>query len=104
LRQIGKAKLLTHQEEIELARRIKEGDKRAKDKLVTHNLRLVVNIARKYLNKGSSLSFLDLIQEGNLGLIKAAEKFDHTKGFKFSTYATWWVQQSISKSISDKSR
>ncbi|MEM0952195.1 MAG: sigma-70 family RNA polymerase sigma factor [Cyanobacteria bacterium P01_H01_bin.74] len=102
LQQIGKVKLLTTEEEIELARQIQEGDLVAKGKLVKANLRLVVSIAKKYIGRG--LSFLDLIQEGNLGLIRAAEKFDHKRGFKFSTYATWWIQQSITRGIADKSR
>lgn len=102
LQQIGKVKLLTSEEEIELAKRIAEGDELAKKHLVKANLRLVVSIAKKYIGRG--LSFLDLIQEGNLGLIRAAEKFDYKRGFKFSTYATWWIQQSITRGIADKSR
>lgn len=102
LREIGRVPLLTAKEEIELARRIKEDDITAKRKLVRHNLRLVVSIAKKYINRG--LPFLDLIQEGNLGLIRAAEKFDPERGYKFSTYATWWVRQGITRSLSDKSR
>ncbi len=102
LREIGRVGLLDAQQEIELARRIKEGDDNAKRTLVRHNLRLVVSIAKKYINRG--LPFLDLIQEGNLGLIRAAEKFDHTRGFKFSTYATWWIRQGITRALSDKSR
>lgn len=102
LQQIGRVKLLTSEEEIELAKRIAEGDEVAKQKLVQANLRLVVSIAKKYIGRG--LSFLDLIQEGNLGLIRAAEKFDYKRGFKFSTYATWWIQQSITRGIADKSR
>ena len=102
LREIGRVPLLTAKEEIELARRIKEDDIMAKRKLVRHNLRLVVSIAKKYINRG--LPFLDLIQEGNLGLIRAAEKFDPERGYKFSTYATWWVRQGITRSLSDKSR
>ena len=102
LQQIGKVKLLNSEEEIELAKRIAEGDEDAKAKLVQANLRLVVSIAKKYIGRG--LSFLDLIQEGNLGLIRAAEKFDYKRGFKFSTYATWWIQQSITRGIADKSR
>lgn len=102
LREIGRVPLLNAKQEIELARRIKEGDITAKRKLVRHNLRLVVSIAKKYINRG--LPFLDLIQEGNLGLIRAAEKFDPERGYKFSTYATWWVRQGITRSLSDKSR
>lgn len=102
LKNLNKIPLLTPQEEIELARRIKEGEAKAKKLLVQHNLRLVVSIAKRYINRG--LPFLDLIQEGNLGLIRAAEKFDHTKGFRFSTYATWWIKQGITRALSDKSR
>ena len=102
LREIGRVPLLNAKQEIELARRIKEGDINAKRKLVRHNLRLVVSSAKKYINRG--LPFLDLIQEGNLGLIRAAEKFDPERGYKFSTYATWWVRQGITRSLSDKSR
>jgi RNA polymerase primary sigma factor len=102
LKNLNKIPLLAPKEEIELARRIKEGDSKAKRLLVKHNLRLVVSIAKKYINRG--LPFLDLIQEGNLGLIRAAEKFDHTMGFRFSTYATWWIKQGITRSLSDKSR
>jgi RNA polymerase primary sigma factor len=105
LKEIGRIALLTAEQEIQLAREILKGGKSgddAKRKLVQANLRLVVSIAKKYLNRG--LSFLDLIQEGNLGLIRAAEKFDHEKGYKFSTYATWWVRQGITRSLADKSR
>lgn len=105
LKEIGRIPLLTAEEEIELARKIAKGGKVgeiAKKKLVQANLRLVVSIAKKYLSRG--LSFLDLIQEGNLGLIRAAEKFDHEKGYKFSTYATWWIRQGITRSLADKSR
>ena len=102
LKEIGKVPLLTADEERELAIRIEQGDEEAKKKLCESNLRLVVSIARRYLNRG--LSFLDLIQEGNLGLIKAVEKFDYTKGYKFSTYATWWIRQAITRSIADQAR
>jgi RNA polymerase primary sigma factor len=102
LAEIGRVRLLTHADEVRLAKRIARGDKRAKDRLVEANLRLVVSIAKKYRNRG--VSFLDLIQEGNLGLIRAAEKFDYNKGFKFSTYATWWIRQAITRAIADKGR
>ncbi len=102
LRSIGRVKLLTAPEEIELARRVADGDEMAKKKLVQANLRLVVSVAKKYQNRG--LPFLDLIQEGNLGLIRAAEKFDPERGYKFSTYATWWIRQGITRALADKSR
>ena len=102
LRGIGKVSLLTAEEEIELAKRIEQGDQAAKEKLIEANLRLVVHVARHYINRG--LTLLDLIQEGNIGLIKAVEKYDYTKGFKFSTYATWWIKQSISRAIADQGR
>ena len=103
LRQIGKIPLLSAEEELELAKRIQDNrDEFAKDVLVNANLRLVVSIAKKYIGRG--LSFLDLIQEGNVGLIKAAGRFDYKKGYKFSTYATWWIQQSITRAIADKAR
>lgn len=102
LQQIGRVPLLSGEQEIDLAKRIAEGDEDAKRKLIRANLRLVVSIAKKYIGRG--LSFLDLIQEGNMGLIRAAEKFDYKRGFKFSTYATWWIQQSITRGIADKSR
>ena len=102
LKQIGCYKLLTSQEEIELAKRIKQGDQQAKNKLTQANLRLVVSIAKHYVGRG--MLFLDLIQEGNLGLMKAVEKFDYTKGFKFSTYATWWIRQAITRAIADQAR
>ncbi|MBI1270896.1 MAG: RNA polymerase sigma factor RpoD [Cyanobacteriota/Melainabacteria group bacterium] len=102
LREIGRIQLLKPDEEIELARKILQGDMMAKRKLVQANLRLVVSIAKKYIGRG--LSFLDLIQEGNLGLIRASEKFDHERGYKFSTYATWWIRQAITRALADKSR
>ncbi len=103
LQQIGKIPLLTPEKELEIAQKIKEeNSERAKEALVNANLRLVVSIAKKYIGRG--LSFLDLIQEGNMGLMRAAEKFDYTKGYKFSTYSTWWIQQAITRAIADKSR
>ncbi len=102
LREIGKIKLLTAEEEIELAQRIEAGDEYAKQRLAEANLRLVVSIAKKFVGRG--MLFLDLIQEGNLGLMKAVEKFDYRKGFKFSTYATWWIRQAISRAIADQAR
>jgi len=102
LREIGTINLLNQDEEIELARRVANGDDVAKQDLINANLRLVVSIAKKYTGQG--LLFLDLIQEGNTGLIRAAEKFDYTKGFKFSTYATWWIKQGITRAIADQSR
>ena len=103
LQQIGKIPLLSPEEELEIAKKIKdENSQDAKETLTRANLRLVVSIAKKYIGRG--LSFLDLIQEGNMGLMRAAEKFDYAKGYKFSTYATWWIQQSITRAIADKSR
>ncbi|MCU0640648.1 MAG: RNA polymerase sigma factor RpoD [Candidatus Margulisbacteria bacterium] len=102
LREIGKFPLLTSEEEIVLAKRMKVGDMRAKHKLVNSNLRLVVSIAKKYTGRG--MLFLDLVQEGNLGLIRAVEKFDYRKGYKFSTYATWWIRQAITRAIADQAR
>lgn len=102
LKEIGRVPLLTSDEEVELAKRILEGDEKAKQRLSEANLRLVVSIAKRYVGRG--MSFLDLIQEGNLGLIKAVEKFDYTKGFKFSTYATWWIRQAITRAIADQAR
>ncbi len=102
LKEIGKVELLTREKEVELAKRVEQGDELAKQELAEANLRLVVSIAKKYIGRG--MSFLDLIQEGNLGLIKAVEKFDYTKGFKFSTYATWWIRQSITRAIADQGR
>ena len=104
LREIGQYPLLTAHEERELARRIAEGDDEAKNLLARANLRLVVSIAKKYVGRSSDLTLLDLIQEGNLGLFKAVDKFDHTKGFKFSTYATWWIRQAITRALADQSR
>ena len=102
LKEIGQVKLLSAEEEIELAKRVAEGDKKAKDKLTEANLRLVVSIAKKYSGRG--LHILDLIQEGNTGLIRAVDKFDYTKGNKFSTYATWWIRQAITRAIADQAR
>ena len=102
LKEIGKVPLLTADEEIELAKRMEEGDEEAKRKLAEANLRLVVSIAKRYVGRG--MLFLDLIQEGNLGLIKAVEKFDYRKGYKFSTYATWWIRQAITRAIADQAR
>ena len=102
LREIGKIPLLTYEEELELAKKVLEGDEEAKKKLSESNLRLVVSIAKKYVGRG--MLFLDLIQEGNMGLIKAVEKFDYSKGYKFSTYATWWIRQAITRAIADQAR
>ncbi len=102
LKEIGKIPLLTGEEEVELAKRMQEGDEIAKKKLAEANLRLVVSIAKRYVGRG--MLFLDLIQEGNLGLMKAVEKFDYRKGFKFSTYATWWIRQAITRAIADQAR
>ena len=102
LREIGKIPLLSYDKELELAKRILDGDEEAKQELAEANLRLVVSIAKKYVGRG--MLFLDLIQEGNMGLIKAVEKFDYTKGFKFSTYATWWIRQAITRAIADQAR
>ena len=102
LREIGRVPLLSSEEEIELAVKISEGNEYAKQRLTEANLRLVVSIAKKYVGRG--MYFLDLIQEGNVGLIKAVDKFDHTKGFKFSTYATWWIRQAITRAIADQAR
>lgn len=102
LREIGRIALLTYDQELELAKKILEGDEEAKQMLAESNLRLVVSIAKKYVGRG--MLFLDLIQEGNMGLIKAVEKFDYTKGFKFSTYATWWIRQAITRAIADQAR
>ena len=102
LREIGKIPLLSNEEEVDLAYRIVKGEKKAKDKMVEANMRLVVSIAKRYSGRG--LDFLDLIQEGNTGLLRAVEKFDPDKGFKFSTYATWWIRQAITRAIADQAR
>jgi RNA polymerase primary sigma factor len=102
LKEIGRVPLLTAEEEVELAKRIEQGDEEAKRRLAEANLRLVVSIAKRYVGRG--MQFLDLIQEGNLGLIKAVEKFDYRKGYKFSTYATWWIRQAITRAIADQAR
>src|SRR3954454_7609771 len=100
--QIGKGKLLTHQEEIDLSRRTKKGDRAARKRLIEKNLRLVVSIAKK--SRGRGLPFEDLIQEGNIGLMTAVGKFDSDRGFRFSTYATWWIRQTIQRAVADKGR
>ena len=102
LKEIGNVPLLSTEEEIELAKRVEEGDEAAKKKLTEANLRLVVSIAKKYVGRG--MPFLDLIQEGNMGLMKAVDKFDYSKGYKFSTYATWWIRQAITRGIADTGR
>lgn len=102
LREIGKIPLLSQEEEQELARRVAKGDKKARDKMIEANMRLVVSVAKKYSGRG--LDFLDLIQEGNTGLLRAVEKFDPDKGFKFSTYATWWIRQAVTRAIADQAR
>jgi RNA polymerase primary sigma factor len=100
--QIGRGRLLTHEEEIDLGRRVREGDKTARAKLIEKNLRLVIPVAKKY--RGMGLPFGDLIQEGNIGLMRAADKFDPEKGFRFSTYATWWIRQAVQRAVADKGR
>src|SRR6059058_4022798 len=102
LKDIGRVELLTAPQEVELAKRIERGDHRAKQEMIEENLRLVVSIAKRYRNQG--LPFLDLIQEGTIGLVRAAEKFDYRKGFKFSTYATWWIRQAVARALADKGR
>ena len=102
LKEIGKVALLTREQEKDLGKRIAEGDERAKAELIEANLRLVVSIAKKYTNSG--LPFMDLVQEGNIGLIKAVEKFDYSRGCKFSTYAIWWIRQAITRALADKAR
>src|SRR5919106_4929832 len=102
LARIGKGKLLTHQEELDLSKRVKRGDKAARKRLIEKNLKLVVSIAKK--SRGRGLSFEDLIQEGNIGLIKAVEKFDPDRGWRFSTYATWWIRQAVQRAVADKGR
>jgi RNA polymerase primary sigma factor len=102
LSQIGRGRLLTHQEEIDLGRRVREGEQTARSKLIEKNLRLVIPVAKKY--RGMGLPFGDLIQEGNLGLMRAADKFDPEKGFRFSTYATWWIRQAVQRAVADKGR
>lgn len=104
LREIGKVDLLTQEEEISLAKAIEKGDQMARQKLTEANLRLVVSIAKKYVGRSHSLSFLDLIQEGNIGLFRAVDKFDYRRGYKFSTYATWWIRQAVTRAIADQSR
>ena len=102
LSQIGRGRLLTHQEEIDLGRRVREGEQTARSKLIEKNLRLVIPVAKKY--RGMGLPFGDLIQEGNIGLMRAADKFDPEKGFRFSTYATWWIRQAVQRAVADKGR
>jgi len=104
LKEIGRVPLLTAQEEVKLAKLIENGDEEARQKLTQANLRLVVSIAKRYVGRSRNLSLLDLIQEGNIGLFKAVEKFDYHRGYKFSTYATWWIRQAITRALADQSR
>src|SRR3989344_3929185 len=104
LKEIGRYPLLSSEEEVELAKRIEKNDESARQKLALSNLRLVVSIAKKYVGRSANLTLLDLIQEGNLGLFKAVEKFDYKKGYKFSTYATWWIRQAITRALADQGR
>ncbi|PIS16834.1 MAG: RNA polymerase sigma factor RpoD, partial [Candidatus Portnoybacteria bacterium CG09_land_8_20_14_0_10_44_13] len=104
LKEIGKVPLLKSVEEVDLAKRIENGDQAAREKLTSANLRLVVSIAKKYVGRSPNLTLLDLIQEGNLGLFKAVEKFDYKRGYKFSTYATWWIRQAITRALADQAR
>jgi RNA polymerase primary sigma factor len=104
LKEIGKTPLLTREEEVELAKRKEKGDKKARQQLMKANLRLVVSIAKKYVHRSPNLSILDLIQEGNIGLSRAVDKFDYRRGFKFSTYATWWIRQAVTRALADQSR
>jgi len=104
LREIGRIPLLTAQEEIKLAKLIEQDDQEARQKLTQANLRLVVSIAKRYVGRSRNLNLLDLIQEGNIGLFKAVEKFDYHRGYKFSTYATWWIRQAITRALADQSR
>ncbi|MFH1769041.1 MAG: sigma-70 family RNA polymerase sigma factor, partial [Parcubacteria group bacterium] len=104
LREIGKYPLLTGEEEVEIAKKVSKGDEAARQKLMVSNLRLVVSIAKKYVGRSANLTLLDLIQEGNIGLSRAVDKFDYRKGFKFSTYATWWIKQGITRALADQAR
>jgi len=104
LREIGKVPLLTREEERELAKKVSSGDEQSRRKMIEANLRLVVSIAKRYIGRSRNLSLLDLIQEGNIGLSKAVDKFDYKRGFKFSTYATWWIRQAITRALADQGR